>query len=259
LSDLGDSSFTVDQRVGQIGAPRTYTITVRQMENGLSNSVWLTNTLPAWLQIDLDSVTGGAAYNPGTRQLTWSGTLPGGGSHTITYQAATQGLLPWGHMLENVVELHDGRHDLIFTRKATSWVNAPEVAATITAVPNQSLAARIFTYTVGLQNVGLAPASEISTVVSLPNSFYIITNTLTSSAGSAAVGDRQLYWGGDLAVDEWVTLTLVLTREVTAVPQWVAATALVDDGVTSPAFFVQWEHLPVHTQFLPILWHVKNP
>jgi hypothetical protein len=259
LSDLGDSSFTVDRRVGLVGKPRTYTITVQQMGNGISNPVWLTNTLDIWLQIDLDSVTGGAAYNPAARQLTWSGTLPGGDSHTITYQATPGGILPWGHRLENVVELHDGRHNLTFTRQATSWVNAPEVVATMTAVPNQPLAANIFTYTVGLQNVGLAAANQISTVVSLPNAFHIVTDTLASSAGSAAVGDRQLYWTGDLAVAESVTLTLVLTREMTAVPQWVAATALVDDGVTTPTFFIQWEHLPVYTQFLPRISHVKNP
>lgn len=259
LSDLGDSSFTVDQRVGLVGEPRTYTITVRQMDNGLSNSVWLTNTLSTWLQIDPDSVMGGATYNPTTQQLTWSGMLPGGGSHTITYQATPKGPLPWGHMLENMVELHDGRHHLVFTRQATSWVNAPEVVATITAVPNRPLAANIFTYTVELQNVGLAPTSQISTVVSFPNAFHVVTDTLTSSTGSAAVGDRRLYWTGDLVVAESVTLTLVLTREMTAVPQQVAATVLVDDGITTPAFFRQWEHLPVYTQFLPIVWHVKNP
>jgi len=129
----------------------------------------------------------------------------------------------------------------------------------MTAVPNQPLAANMFTYTVGLQNVGLAPSQHISTVVSLPNTFHIVTDTLTSSAGSAAVGDRRLYWSGDLAVAESVTLTLVLTREMTAVPQRVAATALIDDGVTSPAFFIQWEQLPVYTQYFPIVWHVKNP
>ncbi len=259
LSDLGDSSFTVDQRVGLIGEPRTYTITVQQMDNGVSNAVWLTNTLSTWLQIDLDTVTGGATYDPATRQLTWSGTLPSGGSHTIVYQATPQGPLPWGQMLENTLELHDGRHDLTFTRKATSWVNAPEIVATMTAVPNQPLAANMFIYTVGLQNMGLAPSQQISTVVSLPNAFHIVTDTLTSSAGSAAVGDRRLYWSGDLAVAESVTLTLVLTREITAVPQQVAVTALIDDGVTSPAFFIQWEQLPVYTQYFPIVWHVKNP
>ncbi len=259
LSDLGDTSFTVDQRVGLIGEPRTFTITVRQMDNGLSNSVHLTNTLSTWLQIDLDSVTGGAAYNPAAHQLTWSGTLPGGGSHTITYQATPTGLLAWGLKMENVLALHDGRHNFTFTRKATSWVNAPEVVASITAVPNRLMAANIFTYTVGLQNVGLAPSQQISTVVSLPNAFHVVTDTLTSSAGNAAVGERRLYWTGDLAVAESVTLTLVVTREMTAVPQWVAATALIDDGVTTPAFFIQWEHLPVYTQYLPIISHVKIP
>ena len=259
LSDLGDSSFTVDQRVGLVGEPHTYTITVRQIANGLSNSVALTNTLSNWLQLDPASVTGGAIYNPTTRQLTWSGTLPSGDSHSITYQATPTGPLPWGEMLENVLDLHDGRHNLTFTRKATIWVNAPEVIATITAVPNQPIAANIFTYTFGLQNVGLAPTSQISTVVSLPNTFYILTDTLTSTAGSAAVGDRRLYWSGDLAVAQSVTMTLVLTREMTAVPQWVATTVLVDDGVTTPAFFAKWEFLPVYSQYMPLIFLMKDP
>ena len=259
LSDLGDSSFTVDQRVGLVGEPRTYTITVQQMAGGVSNSAALTNTLSTWLQLDLDSVTGGAVYNATMRQLTWSGTLSSGTRHIITYRATPTGPLPLGEMIENVLELHDGRHNLTFTQTATSWVNAPEITATITAVPNQPLAASTFTYTIGLQNIGLAPSNQISTVVSLPNMFYIVTDTLTSTAGSAAVGDRRLYWSGDLAVSESVTMTLVLTREMTVFPQWVAATALVDDGVTTPAFFANWEYLPVHIYFLPAIFHMKNP
>ena len=186
----------MDARAGQIGEPRTYTITVQQMANGISNSVWLTNTLSAWLQIDVDSVSGGAAYDPATRQLTWAGTLPSGGSQVITYQAAPQGIMPAGFQIDNRLELHDGNNNLTFTRKAVSWVNAPEVVATLTAVPNQPLAPTTFTYTVGLQNVGLTAASEISTVVSLPNTFHIVTDPLTSTAGNPAVGARQLYWAG---------------------------------------------------------------
>ena len=259
LSDLGDSSFAVDQRVGHVGEPRTYTLTVRQMNNGVNNTVWLTNTLSPWHQLDPDSITGGAIYNPASRQLTWSGTLPSGGSHTITYRATPQGPLPFGHMLANEVELYDDRNDFTFTRKATIWVEAPEVVATMTAVPNQPLAADTFTYTIGLQNVGLAAANQISTVVSLPNTFYIVTDTLTSTAGSAAVGDRRLYWQGDLGRADSVTMTLVLTRETTAVPQWVAVTALVDDGVTNPAFFTQWDYLPVYSRYFPIVLHTNDP
>ena len=259
LSDLGDSSFTVDERAGAAGEARTYTLTVRQVESGLGNTVWLTNTLPVRMALDLNSVSGGAGYDPASRQLTWSGMLPSGGSHTITYQATPLGLLPPGAQLENVVELHDGRNNLVFRRKANSWVGTPEIIATITAVPNQPLAANIFTYTVGLKNVGLAAASQISTVVSLPNTFYIVTDTLASSAGSSAVGDRRLYWEGDLAVAESVTLTLVLTRAVTAVPQWVAATAIVADGVTTPTFFTQWDYLPVYSRYFPIVLHTNKP
>ncbi|MCB8948974.1 MAG: S8 family serine peptidase [Ardenticatenaceae bacterium] len=259
LSDLGDSSFVVDQRVGLVGEPRTYTLTVQQMDDGLSNSVWLTNTLSPWLQIDLASITGDATYNAATRQLTWSGTLSSGGQHLITYQATPAGPLALGQIIENEVVLHDGRHDLTFTRRATSWVNAPEIATTITAVPNKPLVATIFTTTVGLQNTGLAASGPISTVVSLPNSFYVVTDTLSSSAGSASVGNRRLYWEGLLDVGDVVTLTVVLTREVTAVPQRAAFTTLVDDGVTHPAFFAEWIDLPVYTSYLPVLRHETVP
>ncbi|MCA9954608.1 MAG: hypothetical protein KC434_07805, partial [Anaerolineales bacterium] len=258
LSDLGDSSFAVDQRVGKLGEPRTYTITVQQVP-GVSNSVWLTNTLSPWLVLDQASLTGGAAYNPATRQLTWAGTLPGGGSHTITYQATPTGIVPHGFQIENALVLHDGNHALTFDRLANVWVEAPEVVARMTAVPNQPLAATIFTYTVELENVGLTAANEISAVVSLPNTFHIVTDTLASSAGTPAVGDRRLYWAGNLDIAESITMTLVLTREVTAVPQWVAITALIDDGLTSPTFFAEWQYLPVYTSYFPIVFHKAPP
>ncbi len=258
LSDLGDSSFTVDQRVGKLGQPRTYTITVQQVP-GVSNSVWLTNTLPTWLVLDPASLTGGAVYNPATRQLTWAGQLPGGGHHTITYQATPTGVLPHGFKIENALVLHDGNHTLTFDRLANVWVEAPDVVARITAVPNHLLAATVFTYTVALENVGLIAASEISAVVSLPNTFHIVTDTLTSSAGTPSVDDRRLYWAGNLDIAETITMTLVLTRETTAVSQWVAATALVDDGFTTPTFFAEWAYLPVYTRYFPIVFHKAPP
>ncbi|MCA9918934.1 MAG: S8 family serine peptidase, partial [Anaerolineales bacterium] len=259
LSDLGDSSFTVGARVGSLGEAQTYTLTIRQFDAGMSNSVWITNTLSSWLTLDQGSVTGGATYNATSHQLTWSGAMPSGGSHTITYQATPSGPVANGQLIENEVLLHDGNHDLTFTRQANSWFQAPNVVATMTAVSNQPLAATTFTYTVGLQNVGLAPSGQISTVVSLPNTFYIVTDTLSSSAGSATVGDRRMYWEGNLNVAEQVTVTLVLTRETTAVPQRVAITSLVDDGVTQPNFFVQWSDLPVYTNYLPYLLHKAPP
>lgn len=258
LSDLGDSSFTVDERVGKLGQPRTYTITVQQVP-GVSNSVWLTNTLSPWLVPDLSSVTGGALYNPATRQLTWAGTLPGGGSHTITYRATPTGVLPYGFKIENALVLHDGNHTLTFDRLANMWVEAPDVVARITAVPNQPLAATVFTYSVTLENRGTTTAPNVATMISLPNTFYVVTDTLATSDGVPYFWDGRLYWWSELDVAEAITLTLVLTREATAVAQWVAATALVDDDLTSPTFFAQWEYLPVYSRYFPIVFHQAPP
>jgi uncharacterized repeat protein (TIGR01451 family) len=87
LSDLGDSTFAVDQRVGAAGATRKYTITVQNVASGASNHVWLTNTLPVSLTLSPSSILGGAAYDIVAHQLRWDGVLAGGETHVIRYEA----------------------------------------------------------------------------------------------------------------------------------------------------------------------------
>ncbi|MEJ2749713.1 MAG: hypothetical protein P8183_17670, partial [Anaerolineae bacterium] len=125
LSDLGDSTFAVDRRTGWAGEPRTYTITLRNLPDAPTNQVSLTNTLPVGLSLLPGTISGGAQYDAGTRQLTWTGQLAPGGSQQIVYQAAPEAGLADGMQLNNEATIAYARHALTFTRTVPLWVAAP--------------------------------------------------------------------------------------------------------------------------------------
>ncbi|MCA9978114.1 MAG: DUF11 domain-containing protein, partial [Anaerolineales bacterium] len=81
LSDLGNSTFIVDRPTSLLGEPRTYTITLQNLSQAITNQVKITNTLPAGLQILPGTIRGGALFSPAVNQLTWGGSLPPHGQH----------------------------------------------------------------------------------------------------------------------------------------------------------------------------------
>lgn len=194
-------------------------------------------------------------YNPVTRQLTWAGTLPGGSRRTITYRATQTGILPYGFKIENALVLHDGNHTLTFDRLANVWVEAPDVVARITAIPDR-LAATVFPLPWPWKTRGTMAAPNDQPPQHVLRGHR---HTQATSGGVPYFWDGRLYWWSDLDVAEAITLTLVLTRETTAVSQWVAVTALVDDGLTTPTFFAEWTYLPVYARYFPIVFHQAPP
>ncbi|MCZ7674305.1 MAG: hypothetical protein M5U34_47825 [Chloroflexi bacterium] len=64
LTDVGDSTFVVDQRSGAPGAERAYTLTLRNHPAAPPHHLTLTNTLPLSLTLLPSSLSGGAVYDP---------------------------------------------------------------------------------------------------------------------------------------------------------------------------------------------------
>lgn len=255
ISDLGDSTFTVNDRVGATGQPRTYTITLRNAAAAPANQVWLTNTLPAELALVPGTLNGGAVYEAATRQITWQGTLSSGGEKTISYLAFPALWLPPGTAVSNTAAIYYGRHQLRFERTAVTWVEAPDLSASsLTAVSNQPFAANLVTYTLHLQNNGLTAAGNISTVVNLPPAMFPITSSLTSSGGTAFLSDHRIHWQGALSPGGEVTVTLALARIPAAQEEKIPATAVIQDGVTSVILRESWLDLLPYRQYFPVVW-----
>ncbi|MCP5101284.1 MAG: DUF11 domain-containing protein, partial [Chloroflexi bacterium] len=234
LGDLGDSSFEVDQRTGAAGTARTYTITIRNIESAPSNWVTAVNTLPAELNIDTGSISGGAIYDPATRQLTWSGELATGIAHQISYQATPTDGLPAATLVENKINLKYDRHNLAFDQFANVWIAAPDLTlSTISAEVNQPFASTAVTYTLRLHNSGLAATSGITSTWILPDQLKLITSTLTTSGGVASFQENRFLWQGDLNPGQTMVATLSFTRTASAKIIHIPTAIIIQDGVTS--------------------------
>jgi uncharacterized repeat protein (TIGR01451 family) len=238
LSDLGDSSFTAGRRVALPGEIVTYSLTLRAMESAGPLPVAITNTLPEGLEIRPGSIRGGAEYNEPLRQLTWAGTLASGSEHRIIYRAKVAGSLPSGARLDNTVNIWEGHHQLAFDKTVPLWVDAPDLSRSSLSAfsgnrpeDEDGDALRFVTYTLRLENSGLAPARPATATLHLPGQLTSLAGTLDASAGTAALEDGRLEWQGVLRPGETVTVSLTLSQTL-QYDVWLPATAVLSDGVT---------------------------
>jgi hypothetical protein len=111
----------------------------------------------------------------------------------------------------------------------------------------------MLTYTLQLHNSGLAATNAISAVVRLPDELAPLTDTLRMSQGVGRLDNHRLLWQADLDPNGTITASLVLTREVTAQPSWLSATAVIQDGVTDTVLRHSQLYLAPHTQYLPFI------
>jgi hypothetical protein len=238
LGDLGDSTFIVDERVGRLHprpeARRSYTITVRNLEGGQPRAIALTNTLPAELTLDRNSILGGATFDRRAGQLTWRGMLPPGGSHTIQYWATPRPNLKAGARIDNVVAIHDMNNDLILEHLASIWVTAPDLGDSSLALsPSSALPGRHVTLELDLRN-GASVDGVISATVWLPVGLEPLTSTLAADAGLATLEERRLRWHGPVPAGGQATVSLILATPHRAVAAEYQAMALIEDSVTAP-------------------------
>ena len=246
LSDLGDSTFEASTRSLPANTPVAYTITLRTLADAPTNQVWLTNTLPAGLQLLPDSLTGPASYNAATHQIVWQGDLSGGTSEQISYQAMPSPTLLAGSQLDNHLTLAYARHQLRFEQMTSVWLEAPDLSASALEARYSPAQPELVTYTLSLQNNDLiSRAVPVTAVLYLPHQLTPLTPTLHISGGSAYLYKRTITWTGYLSPEGRANFSLVLTRTLTAEPTRLTAVADLQDGTTATVL------RPVLTQLSP--------
>ncbi|MBK9051028.1 MAG: hypothetical protein IPL78_08960 [Chloroflexi bacterium] len=235
LSDLGDSTMVVDEAyIPTGGATRVFTITLHN-QGTVTHTVTAVNSLPKFLDIDLSSVTGGAVYNPVTRQLTWQGVMAAGEVKVIRYHAAAIPSITPGTRLNNQLSIHIAGQDFVWRQIIPLWVGVPDLRhSTITVTPADPTRDQPITYTLTLHNQSNLPAPAISSTLFLPLPLVPITDTMVSSSGVITLTQAGLQWQGGLAPGETVTMSLVLTATAGLETQWLSAAALIADGFTDP-------------------------
>lgn len=257
LSDLGDSTFEVDTRVGASATARTYTITLRNATIAPINQVQVANDLPPELVLLPGSIQGGAVYEAGAHRLSWQGNIAPGGIRQIVYQAAPVAGLAAGTAVTNSLTIHYQRHNLTFQRTAVYWIDAPDLSAsTLTAVPNRPQSATEVAYLLTVRNGGLVATGVISANIRLPDDLTVWPGTLRATGGQTWLEERRVFWQGSLAPGQEVMVRIITSRneDETYRDWWLPATAVLQDGVTGTVLKEQILHLPAHKQYLPLMF-----
>jgi uncharacterized repeat protein (TIGR01451 family) len=121
--DLSISTKTVDRAMVHQGGTVTYTITLINMGN-VAASVTITDPLPSGAGYVLGSGTYNSVpsnlYNDVTNRVEWSGSVPFGGSVTLTFRAVITAAS--GTLVTNTVSIDDGRGTIIIRQAGTQAV-----------------------------------------------------------------------------------------------------------------------------------------
>lgn len=256
LSDLGDSTFTVDQSFATLGQPRTYTITLRNLPQALTNTVSITNTLPPDLRLLPQTVSGGAVFDAAARQLTWGGILPPDGRHQITYRAVPQTVVS-GTRLDNQLQIYYDSHEMVFTKTAPVWIETANLSqSTITAVSTtntQITPTQTVTYTMHIINNGAISAKSTVATMRYFTGLQPITETLTTTGGAVFLRNKSLVWEGRLSPASSVTVTLALTRNFPEAFPWLPVTAVFQTPSAPLHLIYQQLNLYPNSQYFPLI------
>jgi len=110
-----------------------------------------------------DSATGGATYNAAENRIEWSGTVPGSGSQTITFQVYVNAPLYDHSSVLNTVLIEDLTNGISHWRQAVTDIEAPVLTDSYKNVTPEVVApGDTLTFTVVMYNTGSADAVGVT-------------------------------------------------------------------------------------------------
>jgi uncharacterized protein len=217
------------------GSNVTYTVvltnnmTVAQNDNAGNE---FTDTLPAQLTLVSANATSGTTATSGGNLVTWNGSIPAGGTVTITIVASinatatgsvsNQGTSFFDADGNNANESSEPSDDpsTATDDDPTSFMVIPAGVVTATKSANTtSLQGSAVAYTIVVTNdMGIAQANNAGDELTdvLPASLALVSATATSGVAQATVGTNTVTWNGALAAGASATITINATIDADA-------------------------------------------
>jgi uncharacterized repeat protein (TIGR01451 family) len=257
LSDLGQSTFEADARVLPI-TPKTedliaYTITLRVIDGAEATGVWVTDTLPAELAIEPGSISGGAHYDHGTREVTWQGQLGGGEEHIIRYRASLDAGTPAGTFIDHSIEIYYERHDLALNRNAPLWIGTPDLSESLfESTPLIAEVGGVITYQLEIVNSAADPGVATATIY-IPDDLSLISGTLTASEGSLNADGSTISWSGMVENSHIVTITYAVSAPLTSKELRLPTVVALVDGESGLVLLNHFVEVTPKVSFLPVV------
>ncbi|MEU7524324.1 hypothetical protein AB0A74_01160 [Saccharothrix sp. NPDC042600] len=204
-------SFTVDKSVGTAaalaGGAVTYTVTITNTGATAITGAEFTDDLSGVLDDatfgDVDADLGRVAFT--SPILTWRGSLPRGGTATVTYTVHVNNPVTGDRRMHNVVTDVSAGGSLL-----TSTTETPVVSLVVTLEPDRSATEEggAVTYTVTVTNTGSEPIPDAAFDIDLSGVLDDgQVELLTSSLGTAVLDASVLRWTGSLAPGQSSTTT----------------------------------------------------
>ena len=252
LTDLGDSSLIIDKQQAPASETRTYTLTLSNANQDLSNQVSVTNTLPSALSIVPESLDKDVVYAPAANQIRWQGKLLPGQKRTISYQIRPTGIIPPGTQLVNTAEIFGGNQELSFEKSTSLWIDVPDLSqSTLTTATPLGIPTDTITYFLRLISSNHRDSEKVTATLRLPDSLNLLKDTLQTSKGNVSFENQSLKWNGSVEGYETITTTIVMTR--TALSDfWLPATAIIEDGWSDPIILHDLRYLPPYQLYFPV-------
>jgi uncharacterized repeat protein (TIGR01451 family) len=212
---------------------------------------WSGNDASAVLNYDVQVKDGydGAWTDWLTRTTQTTATHTGSDGHTYFFRVRGRDI--WG----NVESWRDEAWGDAFT---SLLITPAPVLITSRKAPSNALypPGSAVTYTLSLRNTGNLTATARLTDT-LPTVLTLLTNTLTTTLGTPAIGAGQITWQGDVAAGQWVTMTYTMSPTTgIGLLNPITNTAIFDGGLHSPF------SRPATVRYARLLWLpliAKNP
>jgi len=229
LSPLGDSSLSMGRRVAAPGETVSCTLQIRNGGTEALAGVTLSNTVPVSTTFVPGSLWGPAEYDPLANRLTWSGSLDSGEVVTTGYSLELAPGLPPGTPVRNVAHLEE-ESALWLDAEAQLRILAPDLFKSRSHVSRSTgLPGQVLTYTLTLQNDGLAAAQAQLLDATPPYAAYV-EGSAWASGGVLSPTAGSLAWSGSVIPGLPVTIGYAVTINGGSSGRYVLNRAFLDDG-----------------------------
>jgi uncharacterized repeat protein (TIGR01451 family) len=211
---LSPSTKDVDLATANPGDRLTYSIVLANAEATPISAV-LSDTIPANTTYVANSVTGGATYNTTEKRIEWSGTVPGDGSHTVTFQVDVNKPLYDHTSILNTALIEDLTNGISHWRQVATDIEAPVLTGSYKQVaPATVQPGGTLTFTVVMCNTGSADAVGATLRDPIPDHATYVPDSVTGGATYNAAED-SIEWSGTIPVGGSQTVTFQVTADQT--------------------------------------------
>ncbi len=246
LSWLGQSTITADKTDAAEGDVIIYTAVLKN--DGLQPiETVFTATFPAPLSLVAGSASGGATEVGG--EVRWQGEISPVQPITLTYRAQVANGVPYGTAARQIGWFTIPEHHLTFDRGTTVGINTADWAhSTLTAQNTRAAISDTITYTLRLENSGIASAPMVTVTGEIPSHLQ----PLTTSGGTFS--GQYLEWRTPVARNTAVTLSFQTQVISVPYPFTFPLTLTADDGYTADNRWTAAVWVEPYQSYLPLIF-----